>query len=162
MKKENHDFFKLLKDRHILIAVDESLYSQWSVFYVADFLCSIPTYKVTLLSIITIADEDFFDSEDEWARWMNTRRVELNELLGRYREMLIQSGALADNVMTKVVVKNQPVTIADTIIEEQQNLGCCTVVIAKREKTMQEEFLFGSTSSELLHKGKNFTLWIIE
>ena len=52
------------KDKHFLIAVDESESSKRAVLYVADIIGGFPGFKVTLLSIIPEPEDDFFDTEE--------------------------------------------------------------------------------------------------
>ena len=51
-----------VKDKHLLIAVDDSDSSRRAVLYVADFLGGFPGFTVTLLRVIPAPEEDFFDS----------------------------------------------------------------------------------------------------
>ena len=56
-----------MKDRHVLIAVDNTDNSKRAVLYVADFLGGNPGFKATLLSVIPEPEADFFENEQERA-----------------------------------------------------------------------------------------------
>ena len=73
------------KDRHFLIAVDESESSKRAVLYVADIVGGFPGFAVTLLSIIPEPEEDFFDSEEEKVAWTREKLEAANRLLNNYR-----------------------------------------------------------------------------
>lgn len=155
------DALGLIKDRHILIAVDESQSSQRAVLYVADFLGETPGFRATIFNLIPIPDADYFQSDREREEWINQQRQKMEQLLETYRQILIQSGFPEKKVETKVVAK-ECLSIAEEIIDQQRKLGSCTVVVARHKISRQEEFLMGSTTNKLLHAPKNCSLWIIE
>ncbi len=161
MKKKDRDLFDLIKDKHILIAVDESDNSRRAVMYVADFLAGSPGVHVTIVSFILIPESDYFTDEEEKAFWVEKQRVGASDMLKKYRQILIQAGFPEEKVFAKAIVKGC-LSIAECIIEEQQNLGSCTVVVGRHKISRKEEFLFGSTSNKLLHMPKNCSIWIIE
>ncbi len=150
----------LLKDRHILIALDESDNAQRALLYAADFLGGVPGFRATLLSIITEPPEDYFDTDKDRNQWIEDHRLKTKEMLDKYRRILIQSGFGEDKVDILIEVKNCP-SVAECILEEQRKLGCCTVVVGRRGISKKEEFMFGSTSSKILHTGKNCAVWVI-
>jgi nucleotide-binding universal stress UspA family protein len=154
---ENSD---LHKDRHVLIALDESDNAQRALLYTADFLGGVPGFRATLLSIITEPPDDYFDTDKDRKQWIEDQRLKTEEMLDKYRRILIQSGFGEDKVDFLVEVKNCP-SVAECILEEQRKLGCCTVVVGRRGISKKEEFMFGSTSSKILHTGKNCAVWVI-
>jgi nucleotide-binding universal stress UspA family protein len=52
--------------------------------------------------------------------------------------------------------------VGDAILEEQEKLRCCIVVVGRRGLSHNEEFVFGSTSSKILHNAKNCAVMVIE
>jgi len=149
------------KDRHILVAVDESEIGEKAVLYVGDFLGGVQGFRVTLLTIISEPTEDYFDSDAERTAWIERRRSEAAHLLEKYRELLIHSGFKKNKVHIRVDVRKS-VSLSDGILDEQKSLGCCTVVVGRRGISKKEEFIFGSTSSKVVHTGKNCAVWVIE
>ncbi len=149
------------KDRHILVALDRSENAKKAALYVADFLGGMPGFRVTLLSIVPEPSEDYFETGEQRKAWIEEESSGAEKLLRNYREMLIQSGFSEDKVRMKVDVKNCP-SIADCILDDQKKLGCCTIVMGRRGISKKEEFLCGSTSSTVLHCGKNCAVWVIE
>jgi nucleotide-binding universal stress UspA family protein len=158
MKPENDN---LIKDKHLLIAVDESDSSRRAVLYVADFLGGFPGFRVTLFSIIPDPEEDFFDSEAEQNAWIRQKLDAANKMLENYQQVLIQSGFPEGKVRFRSCV-GEAKSLADAILETRCDLTCCTVVVGRHHKTKAEEFLFGSTSSKLVHEAKGCAVWVVE
>lgn len=150
-----------LKDKHLLIAVDESDSSQRAVLYVADFLGGFPGFTVTLLRVIPEPEEDFFDTGDELRSWIKGQIDGSNKMLENYRQVLIQSGFPEDKVRYRACV-GEAKSFAEAILETRCDLTCCTVVVGRHHKSKTEEFLFGSTSSKLIHDAKNCAVWVVE
>lgn len=150
-----------MKDKHLLIAVDDTESSRKAVLYVADFLGGFPGFTVTLFSVIPEPEEDFFDSEQERITWLREKRTKINGMLENYRLILIQSGFPEEKVRFRACVGDKE-TFADVILDTRCDLSCCTVVVGRHHKSKTEEFLFGSTSSKLIHDAKNCAVWVVE
>jgi len=150
-----------IKDRHLLVAVDHTDNSKRAVLYVADFLGGFPGFRVTLLSIIPERDDDFFDTEADKVAWTREKMEEANSLLENYRQILLQSGFPEDKVKIRSCVNEQK-ALSEAILQTQCGLSCCTVVVGRHHKSRSEEFLFGSTSSKIIHEAKNCAVWVVE
>ncbi len=150
-----------VKDKHLLIAVDESDSSRRAVLYVADFLGGFPGFVVTLLRVISEPEEDFFDSGEEMRSWVKNELDEANSMLENYRRILVQSGFPEDKVRSRACVEEAK-SFAEAILETRCDLTCCTLVVGRHHKSKAEEFLFGSTSSKLVHEAKNCAVWVVE
>ncbi len=150
-----------VKDKHLLIAVDESDSSRRAVLYVADFLGGFPGFTVTLLRIIPAPDEDFFENEASENKWMAEKMQAANIMLANYRQILIQSGFPEDKVRFRACVEESR-SFSDAILETRCDLTCCTIVVGRHHKSKTEEFLFGSTSNRLIHEAKNCAVWVVE
>ena len=149
------------KDRHVLIALDESENARRALLYAADFLGGVPGFRATLLRVIPEPSEDYFDTEKDRQRWINEQRSGAGKMLDQYRLILIQSGFRKDKVDVHVDIKHCP-SVAQCILDEQRKLGCCTVIVGRRGISKKAEFVYGSTSSKILHEGKNCAVWVIE
>lgn len=150
-----------VKDKHLLIAVDESDSSRRAVLYVADFLGGFPGFTVTLMRIIPEPEEDFFDTVDELNSWTKGQLEGANKMLENYRQVLVQSGFSEDKVRYRACV-GESKSFAEAILETRCDLTCCTVVVGRHHHSKAEEFLFGSTSSKLIHEAKNCAIWVVE
>ena len=149
------------KERHLLLAVDGSESANRAVLYVADFLGGIPGFRVTLLTIVQTPSDDYFETDADQVAWVAEHSLKAETMLRNYREVLLQSGFRKDKVRVKIEVKNCA-SMAECILNDQRELGCCTVVLGRRGLCKKEEFLYGSTSSRVLHCGKNCAVWVIE
>ena len=150
-----------VKDKHLLIAVDESDSSRRAVLYVADILGGFPGFTVSFLRIIPEPEEDFFDTRDELNSWIKNQTEGANKLLENYRQILIQSGFPGDKVRYRACV-GEGKSFAEAILETRCELTCCTVVVGRHHHSKAEEFLFGSTSSKLIHEARNCAVWVVE
>jgi len=149
------------KDKHFLIAVDESESSKRAVLYVADMVGGVPDIRVTLLSIIPAPEADFFDSEEEETAWLREKRAAANRMLDNYRQVMIQAGFLPDKVNIRTCM-NEELSFAEAILDTRCDLSCCTIVVGRHHKSKTEEFLFGSTSTKLIREAKNCAVWVVE
>jgi nucleotide-binding universal stress UspA family protein len=150
-----------IKDKHLLVAVDQTDNSKRAVLYVADFLGGFPGFRVTLLSIVPEPEGDFFDTEAEKDDWTMKKMEEANKMLQNYQQILIQSGFPADKVRIRSCV-NEKKALSEAILQSQCGLSCCTVVVGRHHKSKSEEFLFGSTSNKIIHEAKNCAVWVVE
>ena len=149
------------KDKHFLIAVDESESSKRAVLYVADMIGGFPGFRVTLLSIIPEPEEDFFDSEEEEIAWTKEKMAAANRMLDNYRQIMIQAGFPEDKVRIRSCVGEEK-SFSEAILDTRCDLTCCTVVVGRHHKSKTEEFLFGSTSTRLIREAKNCAVWVVE
>ncbi len=150
-----------MTDKHLLIAVDESDSSSRAVLYVADFLGGFPGFRVTLLSIIPEPEEDFFDTDEEMKVWVRDKIDATSKMLENYRQIMIQAGFPEDKVRYSACV-GEAKAFSEAILETRCDLSCCTIVVGSHHKSKTEEFLFGSTSSKLIHEAKNCAVWVVE
>ena len=67
-----------------------------------------------------------------------------------------------DEDVTVQAVMKSCASIAECILDEQRKLGCGTVVIGRRGISKKEEFIFGSTSTKILHIAKDCSIRVIE
>lgn len=152
---------KIANNRNILIAVDESENAARAVSYVRDFLAGFPGFHVTLITIIPEPPEDYFMSESERTAWIKDKNASSKSILEVYLKMLIEAGFRDEDVKAYAVMK-ECTSIAECILNEQEKLACGTVVIGRRGISRKEEFIFGSTSSKILHTARNCAVWVIE
>ena len=150
-----------VKDKHLLIAVDESDSSRRAVLYVADFLGGFPGFTVAIISVIPEPEEDFFDTEEEMNAWIRNKIGAVNKMLANYKQILIRSGFPEGKVRVLSCV-GEAKSFSEAILETHCDVTCCTVVVGRHHKSKAEEFLFGSTSNRLIHEAKNCAVWVVE
>ena len=149
------------EERHLLVAVDESMNSRRAVMYLADFFGAYRDVFITMLSIIPEPSEDYFATEAEREQWLMEHKQEIEAKLAEYREILLEAGFRPEQLESRLVVQDCN-SIADAILKEQDKLRCCIVVVGRRGLTHNEEFVFGSTSSKILHNARNCAVLVVE
>lgn len=148
-------------ERHLLVAVDESDNSKRAVMYLADFFADYKDVFVTLLSILPEPSEDFFKTEKERAEWLAAQKKLLEERLAGYKDILTGAGFGENQIESRLSVRKCS-SVADAILEEQEKLRCCIIVVGRRGISHDEEFIFGSTSSKVLHNAKHCAVMVVE
>jgi len=149
------------RDRHLLVAVDQSASSEKAVFYVADFLGGLSGFRVTLIHILAVPQDDLFATEAERASWLREREETARAFLTRYRLILTESGFSSEKVGVRIL-PGEGETVSDVILGEHEKLGSCTIVLGREGKSRQEEFLFGSVSNRIVHQARGCSVWIVE
>jgi nucleotide-binding universal stress UspA family protein len=158
---KNREGVPKLKDKHILIAVDESENAKAALLFVAGFIGGFRGIRATILSVVAAPDRDLFDSDAERQKWITDKRESLLVVLERYRQILIQSGFPKSKIGTELVVGDgRPVS--SIILEKQKEVSSCALVVGRRGISKSEEFLFGSVSNALVRSANNCSVWIIE
>ena len=153
--------FKIVNNRNILIAVDESENAKRAVLYVKDLLAGLLGFHITLITIIPELPEDYFMSESEKTGWIKEKHSSARRIIEGYHKIFTEAGFREEDVKSHAVMKKCP-SIAECILNEKENLACGTVVIGRRGISKKEEFIFGSTSSKILHTAKDCSIWVIE
>jgi nucleotide-binding universal stress UspA family protein len=162
MNKETFgDLARRDTERHLLVAVDESENSKRAVMYLADFFSDYKNVFVTLLSIIPEPSEDYFPNDNKKKDWLNDKKLTMDKVLGGYKEMLIEAGFDEKQIETRLSIR-ACASVGDAILEEQEKLRCCIVVVGRRGISHNEEFVFGSTSNRILHNAKNCAVMVVE
>ena len=149
-------------ERHLLAAVDESENSKRAVMFLADFFSDSPNVFITLLSIIPEPSEDFFSTDAELQAWLKEKKAGMQKHLAGYKEILLGAGFAEARIATRLSVRPGAISVGDAILEEQEKLRCCIVVVGRRGISHSEEFVFGSTSSKILHHAKHCAVMVVE
>ncbi len=148
-------------NRKILIAVDESENAKRAVQYVAELLKGLPDFRVIILNILSIPPDDYFVDAEEKLKWEKEHQRKGEMILGECSKILSKFGFSESNI-EKILLMKRCTSIGECIIQEQERLGCSTIVIGRRGISKKEEFIFGSTSNKILHTPKNCTIWVVE
>jgi nucleotide-binding universal stress UspA family protein len=147
--------------RRILIAVDDSENARRAVRYAADLLGGAPGFKATVLTVVPEPPGDYFRADAERQAWLEERKAAAGALLEECRGVLIRSGFAGGDVAAVAEVGPCP-SVADCVLAVQRRLGSGTVVVGRRGVSKKEEFLFGSTSSRIMHSVKDCAVWVVE
>jgi nucleotide-binding universal stress UspA family protein len=149
------------KEKNILIAVDGSDNANRAVLYVADLLGGLAGFCVTLLNIISEPPSDYFSGKNERDKWVEEQGEKAEKMMEGYRDILIRAGFTEDSISAVSALQDCP-SIAECILGHLRELNSSTVVVGRRGITRKEEFLFGSTSSKILHEAKDCSVWVIK
>jgi nucleotide-binding universal stress UspA family protein len=148
-------------NKNILIAVDESENARRAVTYVGQFLGGIEGFKVTILHVIPIPEEDFFTTSNEREKWLRQHRGKVDSMLEDYREILIRAGFNPDDVSVRSPIRYCP-SMAECILAERDETEYDTIVVGRHGLSRSEEFIFGSISSKIVNHARNCTVWVVE
>lgn len=155
------DLARRATERHLLVAVDASENSKRTVMYVANFFGGSRNVFLTMLSIIPEPSEDYFSTEKQREEWIAEQKSEMTRVLDGYKDILLDGGFEENQIDVRLIVR-QCTSIGDAIIEEQEKLRCCIVVVGRRGISHNEEFIFGSTSNKILHHASNCAVMVVE
>lgn len=149
------------QERRLLLAVDETDSSRRAVMYVADFFGDYKDIDISLLSIVSEPPEDYFPAAAERLHWLAEKKRSMAETLAEYKKILVGAGLCAERIETRLSIR-QCLSVGDAILEEQDKLRCCIVVLGRRALSHDEEFIHGSTSSRILHRAKHCAVMVVE
>ncbi|MCX8027505.1 MAG: universal stress protein [Thermodesulfovibrionales bacterium] len=148
-------------NRKILIAVDESENSMRAINYVGELLRGMTDFRIFLLHIVLLPQDDYFFNEEEKTSWIREKKVAGEGILHRSHKVLTDFGFKEDSIKEILIVESCS-SVGECILQKQQEINCSTVVIGRRGISKKEEFIFGSTSNKILHTPKSCTVWIVE
>ena len=153
--------FPFKVQKRLVLAAAEPESSKRAAMYLGALLGGLPGFHITVLSVVALPPEAFFAGPEEKKKWTEEREAEAREVVDACRHLLVQSEFEEDSVETAIVVRDCT-SVAVCILEEVKKAGACTVVMGRRGVSPKEEFLFGSTSSRVVHKSHNCAVWIVE
>lgn len=149
-------------NKHFLIALDESENSLRTLAYASYVLGGLSGVHATLLNIIFVPPGDFFEKDDDRIKWISAQKEKAEKMLEDYRQTLLKSGFGGQDVKIRIKT-GDCVSIAECIFKEARELGASTIIVGRRGKSKQEEFILGSTSNKMLHIPKQCAaLWVVE
>jgi len=148
-------------ERHIMIAVDSSDNARRAVLFVGDFFGCYEGFQVTLLHVILEPEPSFFSDNEAHQKWLAGKQKEAVKVMEEYRHILLDAGFPQDKINVRIDTMRAP-SVADCIMKEQEEMQCCTIVIGRRGISKKEEFIFGSTSSRIIHEAKKCAVMVIE
>jgi len=152
---------QLVKEKLVVVAVDETENGKRAVLYTADMLGGLPGFRTLVLHIVPEPPRDYFASDEEARAWREKHEAKAAQMVRTYREVLMQAGFEPEKVETRVETRHCD-SVAACIFERVRELNACTVVVGRRGISTKEEFILGSTSSKLLHMARNCAVWVVE
>ncbi len=151
-----------MNPKRILISVDASPNASRAVRYAAEFLGSLPEVQVTLLYVERAPGRDLFETEEKWLSQCQIDKDHVFEFLKEARATLMAAGVPQEAIAERTILCSAEPSIAQTILDVQQEGRHGTLVVGRRGVTKGEEFLFGSVSSKLVHNAKDCAVWVVQ
>jgi len=148
--------------KNILISVDASENAVRAVDYAAQVLGGASGIRVTLLYVERAPGRDLFDSEEAWLGQCKIEHDRVFGFLKAARARLAAAGIPDGSIFERTVLCSAEPSIAQTILDVQQEGGFGTLVVGRRGLSKGEEFLFGSVSTRLVHNAKNCAVWVVQ
>ena len=148
-------------NRNILIAVDESENARRAVSYVGQLLGGVMGFKLTILHVVPLPEEDYFPTSIEKEEWLTRYRKKIDAVLRDYRRLLINKGFDPEDVAVRSTLRYCP-SMAECILSERDETQYSTIVVGRQGLSRSEEFLFGSISSKIVNHARNCTVWVVE
>jgi len=148
--------------KNILISVDASDNALRAVDYAATMLGSTPGVRVTLLYIERAPGRDLFETEEAWLGQCQLEHSRVFDFLKTAHARLVAAGLPDTAITERTLLCSAEPSIAQTILDVQQEGGYGTLVVGRRGLTKGEEFLFGSVSTKLVHNAKNCAVWVVQ
>ncbi len=152
---------KIIYNKNILIAVDESENARRAVSYVSQLLAGVKGLKVLILHVISQPEEDYFPTSAEKEKWLSKYMLKVDIMLQNYRQMLIREDFDPDDVSVRSTLRYCP-SMAECILAERDETEYSTIVVGRQGISRSEEFLFGSVSSKIVNHARNCTVWVVE
>jgi len=152
---------KIIYNKNILIAVDESENARRAVSYVSQLLAGVKGLKVLILHVISQPEEDYFPTSAEKEKWLSKYKLKVDVMLENYRQMLIREDFDPDDVSVRSTLRYCP-SMAECILAERDETEYSTIVVGRQGISRSEEFLFGSVSSKIVNHARNCTVWVVE
>ncbi|MDY6825299.1 MAG: universal stress protein [Thermodesulfobacteriota bacterium] len=138
---------------NILISVDGSMVSHRAVAIIAEHLGGYG-YHVLLLHVIRAHGLDIMPAE-----MLEGHRRRMLQMFDEMKERLVAHG-FADGAVTSKIITGAE-SRADAIVEEAQAGDHNTIVVGRRGLSRVQEFLMGRVCSKVVHRGSDFTVWIV-
>jgi nucleotide-binding universal stress UspA family protein len=151
----------VVKERRILLCIDEFPNSHRAVEYVGSLLGNIPGFEITIVSIVEEPGPDQFQDQEAAQRYMQEKKETIKKVLRDARDALIQMG-VPESAITVKLDQRRCESLAQCIIEEQQAEDFGTVVVGRRGISKDEEFLFGSVSNKIIRYARGCSIWVVE
>lgn len=147
------------QNKKVLMAVDGPVAANRAVDMVAAMLGGYD-YRIELVHVVRRGESPGSDG----AGGMPTNMAELftNDVQNRLqelRERLLRSGFAETHVSEKILSDVE--SRAEAIVAEAETQDCSTIVMGRKGPAGPEDIVTGSVCSKVIHRGREFTVWIV-
>lgn len=158
--------------KKILVAFDGSENAFRAVEYVAGVASGCAGAVVNIYYVERLPDRDLFPDEASWKERCRGLEAEIRAASARARERLEKAGFAPGGVTETYLSSCRSANRADgscslgtsialDVLQAAREGGYGTVVIGRRGVSKQEEFLFGSVSSKIVHHARGCAVWVV-
>ncbi len=147
--------------KKILIAADASENARRAASYVGEIIGTGKDFQVEILYVIRHPDRDLFPDEASWKKKKEEDVKKADQVLSELSKLLREKG-IPDSAVRTSAREAEGFSVAQAILDHQQENGFGTIVVGRRGVSKAEEFLFGSVSNKIVHYAKDCAVWVIE
>jgi nucleotide-binding universal stress UspA family protein len=153
--------------KHILIAVDESIHTTHALHYVAKAGCVIPELHFSLVHIQPALSQYLIEEARLKPRARQAlesagraHEAKAHEILNRASDRLTQKGIAQDHIDRKSIPRVAGVA-ADILIAGQAK-PFDAIVVGRRGASQLREWLVGSVTASLIEHSKVIPIWVVD
>ncbi len=148
------------EEQSLLVYVDDSAASMNAVRYAAAMFGRRPDVKVTLLSVLSKTNPDFFRTAEEHAK-EQAKTVESGRgAVEKARQLVLDAGLPEVNIGIRFA-HSEGTRTSDVIIHEQESGNYSAIIVGRHPLSRAEEFLFGNVAVRLAREARR-PVWVIE
>ena len=137
--------------RNVLLVIDNSANAGKTSRYVVDNFARNRDIRVTILGFIREPSEDLFANLDEYRKAKEDSQDTISALADDAQKTLLSGGFPRETISVKTITLRKE-TIGSSLLEEQKNLPCDTIVVGGVRMSKAEEFIFGNLAIKLVRE----------
>ncbi len=159
-----------MKNRKLLVVVDESPATTKALQYVAQMAAGRSHFRVCLAHSLLAPPRQLAEYRGAEkvrlraykSRWISAREVTEQRALDRANEVLRQGGIARGTIEAHFCYLVDGTRATKEILALARARGCDTVVIGRRSLSWLGELTNTHPAEELVRQGKGFTIWVVE
>ncbi len=159
-----------MRNRKLLVVVDESPATTKALLYVAQMAAGRPNFRVSLAHSLLAPPPQLTELRGAEkrriraykSRWISAGEMTEQRALERANAVLCRGG------LARGAIEAHYCYLVDGTRATQRLLGlararkCDTVVIGRKSLSWLGELIHGAPAEELVRQGKGFTIWVVE
>ena len=159
-----------MKNRKLLVVVDESPATRKALQYVAQMAAGQPNYRVCLAhgllapprQLVQLRGAEKGRIQAYRSRWITATEMTEQRALERANTILRQGGLAHGAIEAHYCYLVNANQATQEILKLARIRKCDTVVIGRTSLSWLGEVIHGDPAEELVRRGKGFTIWIVE
>ncbi len=159
-----------MKNRKLLVVVDESAATRKALQYVAEMAAGRPNFRVCLAhsllpppsQLVELRGAEKGRIQAYKSRWIEATEMTEQRALERANAILRQGGLARGAVEAHYCYLVDGSGATKEILKLAEMRKCDTVVIARKSLSWLGELIHGGPAEEFVRQGKGFTIWVVE